>query len=138
MQELGEKLQLAALDADSVGGFYGNIYQSMPWLWGAYLGFRYLSVAQKSREVPSHKIAANVCDERLANATPSLVTAFLDTLDGRALRSSRDLVSRKRRMEGKVAAEALADHFIEVMLEYPRYFKPILLGQEDRYWVRKP
>jgi hypothetical protein len=41
-------------------------------------------------------------------------------------------------MEGKGAAEALADHFVEVMLEYPRYFKSILLGQEDRYWVRKP
>lgn len=138
MQKQGEKLQLAALNADSVGGFYGNIYQSIPWLWGAYLGFRYLSVAPKSKEVLSHKIAANVCEERLANATPSLVTAFLDTLDGRALRSSRDLVSRRRRLEGKVAAEALADHFIEVMLEYPRYFKPILLGQKDRYWVRKP
>ena len=136
MQERGEQLQLAALDTNSVGDFYGNIYISIPWVWGAYLGFRFLT--EKAPGTPAFKIATNVCDERIANAATSLLTAFLDTLDTRALSATRNLISRKRRLAGEAAAEALADHHIEVMLEYPRYFKPILLGKDDQYRIRKP
>jgi len=138
MQLRGEELQLSALDADSVGGFYGSIFESCLWLWGACLGYRYLSDAPPTCREHSIKISHNVCQERAVNALTSLNTGFLDTLDGRAFLATRAGISRTRRLSGEAAAEAATDHCIEVALSYPRYFKPILLETEARYFWRRP
>jgi hypothetical protein len=166
----GEKVQASALDAQSVREFYGRVYESSLWLWGAFVGFSYIQSPNETfvwlaslgmlkpfgLEEPadmeaaapvlkqfglwggSHahykepaRIAARVCDERLAIVGGSIGTHFGDCMDSRCLIQSRAQIEQKRFDQGEGAADQLADQMIEMQLLYPPWFKPFLLGKSS-------
>jgi len=126
MQEKGAKLQQEALNAKSLGGFYGNLYKSCIWLWGAVNGHRFL--AGRGRDPTGEsKVAANVCEEWLVVASTTMFKAFLDSMDGRHLIADRELIANQRKKGGIEAAEAFVHELIEIQMSYPRSFRANLL-----------
>jgi hypothetical protein len=135
MQLKGDETQESALTAQELGLFYGHIFASMSWFWGALRGFKFLTFVEPG--VKSDSIALNVCDERIAIAEASLASHFADSLDRRDLLSRRDHIAQLRKESGDPAADQLADQYLEMEMLYPSYFKQFLLGQTDKIsWIR--
>jgi hypothetical protein len=79
MKSTGERFQETAVKSHSVGEFYGGLFVSAPWLFGALRGLKYLIASNVgARET---EVATNVCDERSTIACTSMAIQFGNSID---------------------------------------------------------
>ena len=139
MQSKGEELQDSALNAENSGEFYGRIYGSIFWFFGAQKGLNFLIASNPSfpSEANDIRIALNYCEERGVVSMVSVQNQFADTLDYRELLGHVMEIEKERQLHGESAAEQLADQYIETEMLYPPYAKNCLLGHTKLFPHRK-
>jgi hypothetical protein len=132
MHAVGEQLVRDARSAESVGVFYGKIYESCPWLYGAFRGYQFLANTtadpEKRRE---HGAAATFCEELSVRTRTSLDHIFGTWVGTGSLEGMRREIAHVRRKDGDFDAEMLADQRINSELLFPPFWRPYLLGQVD-------
>jgi hypothetical protein len=124
------KLDEAAA-ASSTGNFYGAIYSSIPFAYGAKRGFGFLSRSAPGDEAAHYAVLANQCDERFAHGMAALQADFGNSMDSRFVLSHRRMVERQRRLRGETSAEATTIELIDTSMMYPAFFRAFLLGKTN-------
>ncbi len=120
-----------AMAAKSAGNFYGAIYSSIPFAYGAKRGFGFLSRSLTGDEAVNCQVLANQCDERFAYGMAALKVDFGNSMDWRFLLAHRRMVDKHRQLKGETYAEATAVELIDISMMYPALFRPFLLGKTN-------
>lgn len=139
LQRDGERMHELAERADSIGQFYGRLYESIPIFLAAYRGFEFLNRHSIAVDPGVQvKVSENVCNERVAVSDTSTWVEFDNSLDNRAILIHRNLVKQAREKGGEFSAQRLAKQFIQYCLYYPRFFEPFLLGRSGTLTLKRP
>jgi hypothetical protein len=133
LQQEAEDLQERAEGAESIGKFYGPIFESAPLAIAAHVGFDALARFSSGDAQKEYRSLAAVCDERFAIAAASIASYFDLALDARQLLAHRAKIELAREQKGEDAARKLAKQYIKLMIAYPGYFEPFLLGETDTW-----
>jgi hypothetical protein len=138
-QELSETVE-AKLDdataATSIGSFYGAIYSSIPFAYGAKRGFGFLSRSATGDEAANYAVLANQCDERCAHGMAALKVDFGNSMDFRFILAHRRMIEKQRRLNGETYAEATVIELIDTSMTYPTFFCPFLLGRTNNLTMK--
>ena len=121
-----------ATGANSVGDFYGAIYEAVPLTYGAKRAYMFLVKATSGSQSTEFQRLANVSDERFASSVAALKVAFANSMDYRYVLAHRREIERERHLKGESAAKLLAKEYVDFSMLYPTFFRPFLLGQTDR------
>ena len=139
LQRDGERMHELAERADSIGQFYGRLYESIPIFLAAYRGFEFLNRHSIAVDPGVQvKVSENVCNERVAVSDTSTWVEFDNSLDNRAILMHRNLVKQAQEKGGEFSAQRLAKQFIQYCLYYPRFFEPFLLGRSGTLTLKRP
>jgi hypothetical protein len=122
MYKRGSDLQDKALEAQGDDEFYGRLYESCSWLYGAAEGFSYLS--KNTTLNPDERKEINnllkMSRELGVMATTSLLSDCKNRLTGGAqLQADRKRILQVKQTKGLAAAEDLVTQLLEIELMYP-------------------
>ena len=112
--------------------FYGHLFRSNPFFYGAKLAFEYLAAVAESESDTrkSHERRDHECEEYLVYASSSLLNHFDNLHFGWAQYQQHSRrVADLRTSNGVGAAEQQVNHYTEIVHFYPAHYRDALLNQ---------